>query len=230
MCERKLTSWEHSYSNIKNCTELEQRAVLCEENLEEVSVTTEERVTLTMESRKKSKSHACRNCAGENTCARLRNSGRVAWPTGDDRRESVFEMQCRKRNQSDILWVRLRTTSHGKARHGKSIERSPLWEVTVKKLENKTAYYKETVKCRRLMRWPESQRRVQFHTAINQPGSLVRPRNALSFMELEGFKSCSNEMSILPIYSQMNPDHILTPYFFKIQCNGILTSMPLFPN
>jgi hypothetical protein len=39
------------------------------------------------------------------------------------------------------------------------------FEVTVKKLENKVVYYKETVGSQHLIFWPGSQRRVHCHTA-----------------------------------------------------------------
>jgi hypothetical protein len=39
------------------------------------------------------------------------------------------------------------------------------YEVTVKKVENKIVYYKETVERRYLIFWPGNQRRVHRHTA-----------------------------------------------------------------
>jgi hypothetical protein len=48
------------------------------------------------------------------------------------------------------------------------------YEVTVKKVENKIVYYKETVECLHLILWPRSQRRVQCHTAKPEPNQRVR--------------------------------------------------------
>jgi uncharacterized membrane protein len=43
-------------------------------------------------------------------------------------------------------------------------------EVTVKKVENKIVYYRETVECQHLIFWAGSQRgRVQCHTAKSEP-------------------------------------------------------------
>jgi hypothetical protein len=49
----------------------------------------------------------------------------------------------------------------------------------VKKVENKTAFSKETVECLNLIFWPGRQRRVHCHTAklqLNLPGPLVISR------------------------------------------------------
>jgi hypothetical protein len=60
------------------------------------------------------------------------------------------------------------------------------YEVTMKKMENKIVYYKETVECQHLIFWPGSQRRVHCHTAktelnwratIDRVPSLVKDTN-----------------------------------------------------
>jgi hypothetical protein len=43
------------------------------------------------------------------------------------------------------------------------------YEIIVKKVENKTVYYEETVECRHLIFWPENQRRIHCHTAKPEP-------------------------------------------------------------
>jgi hypothetical protein len=47
------------------------------------------------------------------------------------------------------------------------------YRVTVKKVENKIMYYKETAECLQLIFWPRSQRRVHYHTAKLKPNQRV---------------------------------------------------------
>jgi hypothetical protein len=49
----------------------------------------------------------------------------------------------------------------------------PECEVTVNKVENKTAFFKETVECLRLIFWPVSQRRVHYHAVKPEPNRRV---------------------------------------------------------
>jgi hypothetical protein len=48
-----------------------------------------------------------------------------------------------------------------------------IYEVTVKKVENKTVFFKGTVQNRHLILWPGSQRRVHCHTAKQEPNQRV---------------------------------------------------------